>query len=539
MNTMNKMVLTALAASVLTACSGAGQDEGNSATYKVNGRAIDGPVTQAVVYIDTNGNNMRDSWEESAYTDGEGYFSFNPNKVDDKLTADAGDDVVGFNYCKYGAEVLDKPAGEPDEATQPTEYAAYIATLDYKKYLRSVDSAKYCLQITEEVKSAPIRVTGGYDAYTGEKFVGTMTLNANFASATTSSPAAVTPVTAMLYAASESGSVFPATEAVTDQAKLKSDFMDLSNSLTEAERRAMIRIALTSQKVSEVIASYIDAQTTNKFGGATTAWPYDIVPFVQAEIAKSISGAATLHDVASADLSAEILAAWTAVYNKLTAEGQVFDAPNSAMSATIASRINNGTDSLASIILAIFPDLESMGADATAQATYIKGRMRTVEVLAALMRDPTVTQANVDKILADADDPAFLAAMSDPKADVGYTVAFVQTAGYTGPASLDFSLRQSLPITDGTGAISVGTAGSGTNLDFNFNPDGTVDVGGNLDLDGADGTVDTTTTYEQIDDNTVVMNVEVAPGIYQPVVVKTDPDGTGYLVDYGEGLTSF
>lgn len=126
---MNKInhVLGFSAALVLSACGGSGQDEGSPSEVNqtISGLAIDGYVARAVVYIDTNANGSRDPWESYAFTDNDGYFSFN--------------EKTGVDYCA-------------EDATETEEI--------------------YCLSTNTSIEGDIIRIVGGYDVLSGQPFTG-------------------------------------------------------------------------------------------------------------------------------------------------------------------------------------------------------------------------------------------------------------------------------------------------------------------------------------------------------------------------------
>lgn len=116
-------------AMILSACGGTGQDEGtasiSSQTY--SGLAIDGHLARSTVYLDTNNNGTRDSWEAFAFTDNEGYYSYNPN--------------TETNYCAADA---------------------------------TAEQQQYCLRGSSRRANVVVRIDGGYDILTGEPFMGQM-----------------------------------------------------------------------------------------------------------------------------------------------------------------------------------------------------------------------------------------------------------------------------------------------------------------------------------------------------------------------------
>ncbi|HNG59383.1 MAG TPA: hypothetical protein PKZ52_06120, partial [Cellvibrionaceae bacterium] len=81
-----KLTVLALSLALLTNCGGTDQDRGSAAVNNsagsettLKGLAIDGHLARAKVYIDSDNNGVRDAWEPFAFTDNEGYFSYNPN----------------------------------------------------------------------------------------------------------------------------------------------------------------------------------------------------------------------------------------------------------------------------------------------------------------------------------------------------------------------------------------------------------------------------------------------------------------------------
>lgn len=130
-----KVNLLAASLAVLTSCGGSGQDSGSANNTSTNsdltvkGLAIDGHLARAKVYIDSDNNGLRDAWEPFAFTDNEGFFSYNPNSKK--------------NYCATSA---------------------------------STEESQYCLKLSRQYDNAVVRITGGYDALTGEPFNGQLSL---------------------------------------------------------------------------------------------------------------------------------------------------------------------------------------------------------------------------------------------------------------------------------------------------------------------------------------------------------------------------
>lgn len=114
---------------IMFGCGGSGQDSGTESTFNqtFSGLAIDGYLARSTVYLDTNNNGTRDAWEASAFTDDQGYFSYNP--------------ISDTDYCSTEA---------------------------------SAQQAQYCLVTNSDYSNVVLRVDGGYDVQKGEPFTGQM-----------------------------------------------------------------------------------------------------------------------------------------------------------------------------------------------------------------------------------------------------------------------------------------------------------------------------------------------------------------------------
>lgn len=124
-----KPLSLALAIAALTGCGGTGQDVGsiNQSTPKqtFSGRAIDGYLARSTVFLDSNNNGTRDAWEAWAFTDNDGYYSYNPK--------------TQIDYCAASASPLE---------------------------------AQYCLVSSANYDNVVVRIDGGYDVLTGEPYLG-------------------------------------------------------------------------------------------------------------------------------------------------------------------------------------------------------------------------------------------------------------------------------------------------------------------------------------------------------------------------------
>lgn len=132
--TFNKSALAAsisLVTLALAGCGGASsQDSGSStSSVKLSGLVVDPYLAQAKVYVDLNNDGVHQfSTEDFAYTDKDGYFSVSK---------------AGVDYC-----------------------ASTVA-----------EDKAHCLNTSQISSSAVLRIEGGYDVATGQKFTGSMEMS--------------------------------------------------------------------------------------------------------------------------------------------------------------------------------------------------------------------------------------------------------------------------------------------------------------------------------------------------------------------------
>ena len=149
----SKLALGLSAAILLSACGGTEQDTGKISTTEqvFGGLAIDGYLARATVFLDTNNDGTRNAWEPFAFTDDEGYYSFNPNSH--------------VNYCA-------------DTATN--------------------EQSQYCLKTNTYRTEVVIRIDGGYDVSTGEPFVGQLSRRLKNIDESGASGTLVSPISSLL-----------------------------------------------------------------------------------------------------------------------------------------------------------------------------------------------------------------------------------------------------------------------------------------------------------------------------------------------------
>lgn len=148
-----KLLTCVLIAASLSSCGGTGQDNGQATQQSqiVNGLAIDAYLARSMVFIDYDNNQTRDPWEPYAFTDDDGYFSFNQK--------------TNIDYCA---------------ATAP-------------------ESGKiFCLSTNRGLAGAVLRIDGGYDVMTGEPFYGQLSRRLAAGSPNSSEIILISPITSLL-----------------------------------------------------------------------------------------------------------------------------------------------------------------------------------------------------------------------------------------------------------------------------------------------------------------------------------------------------
>ena len=181
MNIQKSFLALAITAVSLSGCGTQEQDnssntDGRSATSQaIPGIAVDGPVVRATVYADLNNNLIKDSFEPSALTDNNGYFSADSSR--------------GVSYC---------PEIE-------------LTTFENRP--------EFCLDLQNVSGDTNIIVTGGYDLYTGEPFEGSLSIPFSQATSGDGSDGAylsVTPLSSIAGNSGEGSDAYLAALGITD-----------------------------------------------------------------------------------------------------------------------------------------------------------------------------------------------------------------------------------------------------------------------------------------------------------------------------------
>lgn len=211
MHAKSKIAAFVSLALMLAGCGGTGQDESASSSTPqvIQGVAIDGYLARAMVFIDYDNNRTRDPWEPFAFTDDDGYFSYNP--------------LTQTDYC----------------STNATE-----------------NQRLFCLRTNRQLPGTVIRIDGGYDVMTGEPFFGQLSRRIEQRQ---QNPIIISPITSLF------------TDARTDEQKnalftalnitprdLDQDYFNSEN--TQNVSSNLLSLALRLHKVVSIISQSIHDQ---------------------------------------------------------------------------------------------------------------------------------------------------------------------------------------------------------------------------------------------------------------------------------------
>jgi hypothetical protein len=246
--TKSKLALALSASLALVGCGGSGQDDGSVSGTKTtfSGQAIDGYLARATVFIDSNNNGTRDAWEAFAFTDNDGYYSYNP--------------LTDTDYCAGTA---------------------------------SAQEQQYCLVSNVEHANVVVRIDGGYDVLTGEPFLGQMSRRVNAQVPDEITDTVVSPIT----------SLFTNLETSTDRDSLLSslgledDALDVDYLNTDGAGNIDATLLNTALKIHKVVAVLSDRLTdTYTEIGEDFATPNDATSAVYPSLAQQIINAGSTLD---------------------------------------------------------------------------------------------------------------------------------------------------------------------------------------------------------------------------------------------------
>lgn len=235
-----KLSLGTLLLSQLSACGGTEQDKGTAENVSVviSGVALDGHVARAKVFLDLDNNGTRDPWEPYAFTDDQGYFSYNP--------------ITGVDYC--------------------------AAPLDDELNL-------YCLRSNRPIKQTVLRVDGGYDVLTGEPLIGQLSRRLNQSPPDPRMVTVLSPLTTLLTDVSTTmDKAIIMTTLGIDATDLDVDYLNTDGQ--GSVDAALFNTALKLHKVVSVLADRVE-DTYDEIG-AQSGTPNDLTARVYRHLSKQL-----------------------------------------------------------------------------------------------------------------------------------------------------------------------------------------------------------------------------------------------------------
>lgn len=234
-----KINLLALSLAALTSCGGNDQDRGSVSVNNtaatpsaIKGLAIDGHLARAKVYIDSDSNGVRDAWEPFAFTDNEGYFSYNPNNQK--------------NYCASDS---------------------------------TAEESQYCLKPARQYDNATLRITGGYDTLTGEPFSGQLSLRLK----EVNNNQVISPLSSLTSGLNDSQNAALLTKLGLNSSDLNTDYTAPGTDINGE----LLNTAIKLHKVASLLGKKISSVYTAL--GDENGMPVDATSHAYAELAKALS----------------------------------------------------------------------------------------------------------------------------------------------------------------------------------------------------------------------------------------------------------
>ena len=248
------LLATASTAILLVACGGTGQDKGSPADFEqtYSGVAIDPYLARATVFVDSNNNGTRDAWEAWAFTDNDGYYSYNKRTMVDYCAADA-----------------------------------------------TAQQQQYCLISNIEYTNVVVRIDSGYDVATGEPFLGQMSRRVNAQIQDEITNSVISPITSLL-------SDIESTDrsALLSSLNIAEDDLNVDYLNTDGNNGIHTPLLNTALKIHKVVSVLSDRLTdTYTEIGEDFGTPNDATSSLYPNLAQQIIDAGTSLDLALSDSS--------------------------------------------------------------------------------------------------------------------------------------------------------------------------------------------------------------------------------------------
>ncbi len=241
------------AATIIAACGGTGQDNGSVSSLEQNytGLVIDGYLARATVFIDTNNDGTRNPWEPFAFTDNDGYFSYNP--------------LTGTDYCASDA---------------------------------TAEQQQYCLVTNVDYDNAVIRIDGGYDVLTGEPISGQLSRRVDPDLDSGLSDTVISPISSLLTNITDTTEQ----DTVLSSLGLESSDLDVDYLNTDGAGTIDSEILNVALKVHKVVTVLEDRITdTYTEIGDEMGTPNDASSAVYPQLAQQLLTSGTSFDLTVAD----------------------------------------------------------------------------------------------------------------------------------------------------------------------------------------------------------------------------------------------
>lgn len=241
-----KLSLSLLITLALAGCGGSVQDQGEVTKHAdtIQGIAIDGYLARSTVYLDYDNNGTRAPWEPWAFTDNDGYFSFNPK--------------TQKNYCASDA---------------------------------SAEHKNYCLRNNRPITNTVLRVQGGYDVQTGEPFVGQISRRIEDEVSSTT-PVVISPLTALITDAANEADKNKILSTLNIQAEdLDVDYLNTDNNNSVDSN--LLNASIKTHKIVELLVRTVgeNFDELNSQSGAAN----DLSAVIYSAIGQGLSQNTTHH----------------------------------------------------------------------------------------------------------------------------------------------------------------------------------------------------------------------------------------------------
>lgn len=312
-------------------CGGTGQDAGESKNFQqtLQGVAIDGYLARATVFLDYDNNSTRDPWEPFAFTDDQGYYSYNP--------------LTDTDYCAADADA---------------------------------QSALYCLRNRRPVGESVIRVDGGYDVLTGEPFTGQLSRRLDLSDIDRPVDTLVSPLTTLLTnvrTAAERDTIFAALGI--EESDLDVDFLNTDGA--NAVDGTLLNATLKVHKTVNVLANLLETRYSEI--GAQSGAANDMSSSIYRHIASQLVNRNLNLDemLSNADAMSAVMRAAELDAQRIYDQWDMDLPPASQTQAFMEyGRALTQSGQLLQIINQVIPPAEALG-----DAAEIRGRARLVESL--------------------------------------------------------------------------------------------------------------------------------------------------------------